>query len=117
MSVVMKIKKGDSRSWVFNLDNNAGSDLSLVGATVAFKLTKREGNTQTYFSRDTSTQSSDLIEVTSDSTGEVTIRPTASDWTDISDYGIFIGEFKVTASDTTIQYTQDVEVHIEEAVV
>lgn len=114
MSVSMQIKSGDTRPWVFSLNQADGSDLSLSGATVVFSMKKKEEDTTSYFDRDTSADNSDLIEISGAATDEVTVRPTSSDWNEVSDFGIFVGEFSVTSSAGLIQKTEDIEIDIQE---
>jgi len=113
------IKKGDTRVWSFTLSDASSTKLNLTSATVEFRLRQSEEDTNTFFVRSTGGTGSDYISITTPATsGIVTITPTASDWTAISDwYGCFVGEWKVTDSNGIIQYTNDVEINIEQALI
>jgi len=114
------IKKGDTRDWVFTISDADGSALNLTSATVQFQLRQSEDDTNSFFVRSTGGTGSDYISIGSPATGgEVTITPTASDWADVSDQweGVYVGEFKVTDSNGAINYTKDVVINIEEALI
>lgn len=118
MAIDIQVKYGDERNWSFTLSDAGTTALNLTGATVEFKLRKDEGESTAFFSRSTGGTGSDFITVgTPASDGGVTIRPTPSDWSAISDFGVFVGEFKVTDSNSVEQFTKDIEVHIQEAII
>ena len=117
MSTDLQIKLGDTRGWRFTLQDADESDLNLAGCEVAFALKEREGRTTSYFERDTDDDGSDLIKVSDAAAGLVVVFPTSSDWDEITNYGIYVGEFKVTTAAGIRQQTQDVEVDIQEAIV
>ena len=65
--------------------------------------------------RDTSGTGSDYITVVSATDGTLTITPTASDYTELSDnFGVFVGEFRVTDSNDDIICLKDVRIRIDE---
>ena len=118
MAVDLQIKKGDTRDWSFTLSDADGDAVNLSSARVWFRLMTNEWSSSTYFDRDTSgsNSESDITIGTPASDGGVTITPSASDWVDISDnYGIYVGEFKVSDSNEDIFFTQDVTIDIQEA--
>ena len=119
MTLDLQLKKGDTRDWVFTLSDSSGSALNLTSATVAFQLRLCEGDDNTFFVRNSVGTGSDFISIdTPASDGQVTITPTSSDWDDVSDwYGVYTGEFKVTDSNSRVQYTTDVLVDVQEAVI
>jgi len=118
MSVDLQIKKGDTRDWSFTLSDSSGDAVDLTSARVWFRLKASEWASSTYFDRDTggSGNDSDITVGTPASDGGVTITPSASDWTEISDnYGIYVGEFKVSDANQDVFFTKDVTVDIQEA--
>ncbi len=121
MAVDLQIKKDDERNWVFTLSDSSSSALNLTGTTVHFKLRHDEGDPIAYFTRVTGSggTGSDFITIgTPASDGQVTITPTPSDWTAVSDdYGIYVGSFKVITAGGVNQYTKDVTVDIQEAII
>lgn len=119
MSVDIQLKKGDTRTWTITISDASGDALSLAGATVEFQLREDEGASDTYFVRNTGGTGSDYITISTPySDGIVTIEPIAADWTAMSDnYGIYVGEFKVTDANSVVQYTTDMVLHVQEALV
>lgn len=117
MPVNLQVKSGDNRVWTFTTSDASSNTFSLTDAQVEFSLKAKEWATQAYFVRDTDGIGSDYISVTTPaSDGIVTITPTVSDWAVMSDnYGIFIGEFKVTDSDSIVKYTKDIVIDVQEA--
>ena len=118
-STDLTIKSGDTRLWTFTLSDADSSALTLVGATVEFNLRETEGGSSTFFDRNTGGTGSDFISISSPaSDGILTITPTASDWSEISDnYGVYVGEFKVTDTNSIIQYTTDFIINIQQSLV
>jgi len=121
MSIDIQIKKGDTRDWVFTLSDATGTALNLTSATVLFRLKSEEGDDNIFFDRGSGAAgpSSDYISIgTPASDAEVTITPTASDWTAFSDYyGVYVGSFRIEDSNGDIQYTKDVTVDVQEALI
>jgi len=119
MGTDLRIKNGDTRDWSFTISDAAGDALDLTGAVVEFVLRVDEGAPNSFFVRSTGGTGSDYITVgTPASDGGVSITPTASDWVEMSDvFGVYVGEFRVTASGGDIQYTQDVEIDVQEALI
>ena len=119
MAIDLQVKKGDTRNWVFTLSDTDSSALDLTSATVSFRLMSYEEATDTYFDRVSGSggTGSDFITIGSPASGgQVTITPTVSDWTPISDnYGIYVGEFKVVDNNNDVQFTTDVEIDVQEA--
>ena len=115
MSTDIILKVGDTRDWSFTLSDADSAALDLTGATVTFALKSNEWSTAKYMS-DCLTVGA----VTSD--GGVTITPTASDWLEMSDAqgnysaGIYIGEFKIIDANADVQFTTDVQIEIQEAI-
>ena len=119
MSTDIISKIGDTRIWLITISDASGSALNLASSRVQFQLRWDEGASDTYFVRDTSGTGSDNIAINSPaSDGVVAITPTTADWTGISDnFGIYVGEFKVTDSGGTVQYTTDMQVEIQQTLV
>ena len=118
MSTDLRIKVGDTRKWRITLSDADGSALNLSGATVEFNLREEEGASLNYFDSDTSTDPSDAIKISDATGGLIVITPTASDWVALSDnFSIFPGEFKITDADGTIEYTKDIVIEVQRALV
>lgn len=120
MGVDLQVKSGDTRDWRFVISDTDDTALDLTGATINFALKQDEWDTTSYFIRQTGTggTNSDLILISDASNGVITITPSTADWTGTSDnFGIFVGELKVTTSAGTIQYTKDIVVDIQEEIV
>ncbi len=117
MAVDLILKKGDTRTWVVTLSDTDYSALNLIDSRVKFWLRTDEGSSQRYMIRDTSGTNSDYISG-SDATGIVTITIRTEDWVPFSDnYGIFVGEFWVSDANDKVNYTKDITVHVQEAIV
>ena len=117
MGTDLQIKKGDTRGWTFTLTDSSGTALNLTSATVEFTAKVREGDTTDYFDRDSSTDDSDLIKISDAANGIVIVYPTASDYTDVTKFGIYVAEFLVTTSAGVKQATEDVLIDIQEAII
>jgi len=122
MAVDLQIKYGDERDWSFTLSEpQPFADVHAVtGATVSFKLRKEEGDSGAFFERTTGSggTGSDFISLSATPTdGTVTIIPTPSDWSEISDYGVYCGEFLVVDSNSKNQYTKDILIDVQRAIV
>lgn len=113
MATLLTVKANDSRDWTITLSDSSGTKVNLTSATVEFNIRTRERSSDTYFSRNTGGTGSDHISTGTATSGIVTITPTISDWSAISDYGIHIGEFKVTDSNSRINYFDDIEINIQ----
>ena len=118
MSTDITIMSGDTRDWVITLSDADGTALNLTGATVEFAMKWGERFDQSYFVRNTGGTGSDYISIGTPATdGEVTITPTASDYIEISDaFGIYVANFKITNSNSVVQYIKDIQIHIQEPV-
>ncbi|KKN89736.1 hypothetical protein LCGC14_0235820 [marine sediment metagenome] len=117
MAVDLILKKGDTRSWQITLSDTDNTALNLVDSRTKFWLRTDEGASQRYMIRDTSGVGSDNISA-SDTSGIVTITITTADWVPFSDnYGIFVGEFWVSDANDKVNYTKDITVHVQEAIV
>ncbi len=121
MTVDLQIKKGDTKVWRFVLSDATGSAMDLTGTVVYFRMRWHEGHATNYFDRRTGAggTSNDYITISDATNGVMTIKPTASDWSYMSDnYGVYVGEFRVTSSDgASEQYLQDFEVDIQRGMV
>ena len=119
MSVDLQVKKGDTRDWRFALTDASSTAINLTGATVNFELQQDERTPTGYFIRQSGTggTNSDYISISDATGGVVRITPFANDWNNVSDYGIYIGEFKVTTSGSVLEFTEDVVVDIQKAIV
>jgi hypothetical protein len=116
----LTIKNGDTRGWVFTISDSASAALNLTSCRVRFVLRRHEWHTSDLFVRDTSGTGSDSIAIAANpATGVVTITPTANDWADLSDaVGVFVGEFRISdRTNTNYQYTDDVLVRVDEAMI
>ena len=118
MATDLTIKLGDTRDWRIAVTDSAGTALSLTSATVEFRIRERENDSDTYFYRNSDGTASDFILISDAAGGIVRVTPTTSDWSHFSDtYGMFVGEIKVTDSNSDIQFTEDIEINVQRAVV
>ena len=119
MSVDLQIKKGDTRVWQFTLSDTDFTALDLTSSRVKFWLRTDEGASQRYMIRDTSGVGSDSITISdTGSTGIILITVETADWVPFSDnYGIFVGEFWVSDANDKVNYTKDITVHVQEAII
>ena len=115
MATVLTVKLGDTRDWVITLSDADNDLFDLTGCTVGFSIQKNERNSTVLFSRNTGGTGSDFISVSSPaSSGVITITPTVSDWSAVSDYGTYVAEFKITDSNSRVNYWNDLEVNFQE---
>ena len=114
MATLLTVKANDTRDWTITLSDSSGTKVNLTSATVEFNIRPRERSSDIFFARNTGGTGSDHISITSPATsGIVTITPTTSDWSAISDYGVHVGEFKVTDSNSRINYFDDIEINFQ----
>jgi len=107
-SVDKTVKRGSTQPWSFTISDTDDTALTLSDARVYFKMRQFEGDSTHIFGRDTGGVNSDYIAIATDqTTGVVTITPTVSDWSNVSDFGIWKGEFRVVRSDTSVWVTRD----------
>ena len=115
MSVALKVKKGDTQPWTFTLSDMSGGVIDLTGTRVEFRLRAHEWDTDNKFARDTKGTNSDYISINSPaSDGSVTITPRTADWNEVSDCGIYVGEFRVSDS-SDYHLCKDIEIDVQEA--
>lgn len=116
MGVDRTIKKGSTKPWTVTLSDSADAALDLSGATVRFKLRRREWDDSAFFVRHTAGTNSDYITIgTPASDGGVTVTPRAADWAEMSDtYGVYVGEFLVSDASSDV-YSRDYVWNVEEA--
>ena len=116
-TIDLQIKKGDTRDWVFTLNDSSGTAIDVTGTRVRFKMRTIEGDGDAFFTRDTDGTGSDYITLTTPTSGIVSITPVAANWTAVSDYGIYIGEFRISDTTGRWRYTDDVLIDIQEAII
>jgi len=117
MAVNKRVKKGDTTAWTIKVSDMAGGVIGLSDAGVQFKLRKFEGHSDAFFARDTRGTGSDYIAVSDGGAGGIlTVTPRAADWNDVSDYGIYVGEFRVSDAGT-VKFSQDYVIDVQEVLI
>jgi len=118
MGIDLQIKSGDTRDWRFAVTDSSNTVVNLTDARVKFAMRSHERSTTNYFVRDTSSTNSDYILISDASGGVVTVTPRSTDWEYLSDnYGVFVGEFRVSDSNNDYQFTQDITIDIQRPIV
>jgi len=120
MAVDLQIKSGDTRNWRFALQDSTSTAVNLTDAKVKFSLKWNERDPDDYFVRVTGAggTNSDYIKISDAANGIVTVTPRLADWTGLSDnYGIYVGEFRVSDANDDYQFTQDITLDFQRPVV
>ena len=108
------IKHGDTRDWSITLSDADGVRFDLTDSSVQFRLKTQEDSPVTFFSRNTDGTGSDYISIDSPaSSGIITITPTVSDWSSVSDYGSHVGEVFVVDANGRTNLFRDLDVDIQ----
>lgn len=118
-TIDLTVKENDTRDWEITLSDADNNALNLTGARVWFSLRPSQWSTGVYFERDTQGTGSDFITISSPaSDGVITITPTTSDWSEISDaWGVYLGECKVYDASSDYVITRTLRVKLQESIV
>ena len=117
MSVDLKVKRGDRRPWNFTVSDADGAAMDLTGSTVEFTIREKVGGDDSFFDRDSSVDNDALIKVSDAEAGLVVVRPRIVDWNDVSNYGVYVGDFKITDAAGVVAYTNNIVVRISQALI